>query len=209
MGNYNILDSETTLKILYKIRILGHKKSSVAVTINLHRNTIGCVCKSYEDFSDEDIKELYERNTKHEISLEELDTIFCKHRKEKLSATDKKEIEECCKKHLNCYLSKEDFARNLCKRRGIPFELIKYYNPEQITIDDYPNKAGVIADIHEIRNYRHTKKNYQEVYDEYYTETEQYAKNPISYSTFYNYARKLWCENEWKCNLGEYIDAKK
>ena len=38
---------------------------------------------------------------------------------------------------------------------------------------------------------------------------EQYAKNPISYSTFYNYARKLWRENEWKCNLGEYIDAKK
>lgn len=205
-------DSIITLKMLYKVRILGETQASVAEEMGFHRNTVSRVCKHYSELTDEYISQMFEKLSVGRISKEDCDIEFSLHLKCKLLTLDMKAIEECCRMHLNCCLSKEDLARNMCKRRGVSFELVQNYDPDRINESHYSRyhtKAELIADIHEIRRYKHAKKNYQEVYYGYYVYTDRYAENPISYQTFYKYAKKFWKDEKWEHTLGEYIDTKK
>lgn len=212
MRKYKTRDSIITLKMLYKVRILGETQEAVAKGMKFHLNTIKRVCQNYSELTDEYISQMFEKLSDGRISKEECDIAFSLHLKCKLLSLDMKAIEECCKMHLNCWLSKEALAMNMCQRRGIPFELVQNYDPDRINESHYSRyhtKADLIADIHEIRQYKHAKKNYQEVYNEYYVYTDRYDENPISYQTFYKYAKKFWEGEEWEHTLGEYIDTKK
>lgn len=213
MGKYNVVNSKKILEILYRVRICGDKKTDIAKDIKQHRNTITRIAGSFDDYSDEYIADLYERHKNGTLSPKERDEIFCRHTKEKLRSFDKKEISACCKKYLNCNLSGKQYAEKLCKSKGIPIDLVIDYNPDEISIDDYPDRRNIILEIQGIRRRKAVPKNYEEVYNDYYIKTARYAVNPISLSLFKKYLKeneiKHWQDKKWIPNLGKCIDTKK
>ncbi len=213
MGKYNMVNSEKTLEILYRVRICREKKTDIANDVKQHRNTIMRIVGLYDDCSDEDIADLYERYKNDTLSQKECDEIFCRHTKEKLHSLDKKEISDCCRKYLNCNLSGRQYAEKLCKGKGVPINLVIDYDPDKISIDDYPDRRNIILEIQGIRRRKAVPKNYEEVYYDYYIKTARYAVNPISLSLFKKYLKenetKFWKDKKWIPNLGKCIDTEK
>ena len=224
MKDYVIKTSEDILEILYRVRILKQEKTHITIekkiivskdgneeekimTIELHRNTVGRVVKLYQKYADSFIKNAYEKKT---LTPEQLDKCFGKKRKGKILVPDQLAIAECCEKYLNCNLTAREYAKKLCKEKGVPFHLIIQYDPNSISVDEYPDRRGIILEIQGIRRRKAVPKNYSEVFDRY-TETDRYKANPISYSTFKKYLQEneslFWTEKKWLPNLGACIDA--
>lgn len=217
------MTDEDRLKILYYRKI--ENKSIVYITekLNVHRNSIRNICNKSE-LSNDIIIKLNNQLGNEEIDEYDLYKYFQRTRQSKINQSDKKEIEKCCKKHLNCYLSPEE----LCVKLSIEYNIYKKhiigYNPSKIDhlslyencyeFIPYTKKAKYIRKIRKIRDRIYPPKNYNEVYN-FYQKTASYACTQISYSCFYNYARNYWNDfaqeyweiiNSKNITFGEYLD---
>lgn len=202
--------NEEIVAVLQAVYIEHKTKAQTAADYQMHWNTVYNICKKYQYR----VKEL-------ECVLaegEEAKRTFTKKiepRTRKVTEVYQQEIATCCREHLNCQRLKrnpEEYIRNLCAQYDVRFSDIICYCPEHIEIPDgdddfYKRKRRYFKYIRRIRAYHNGIKNYQEVY-ELLRSREIFKRIPISFDTFYQYAREYWEDDVLNGHsFGEYVDA--
>lgn len=216
------MTNKNRLNVLYFKKIENKSNAEIAQELNIHRNSVRNICNKY-NLSNDLIIRLKHQLENNEISECKLCDYFpYTPRQRKITDIDIKEIEECCKNHLNCYLSPEELCVELAKQKFVDKKYIIHYNSFNIENThifegdyDWHMRRKYLRKIREIRSIISPPKNYDDVYHWYYKKTESYFRNNISYSGFYGYAKKYWYDNAqefWQfirsknLTFGEYLD---
>lgn len=188
-----MIDSNTTKNILKDL----NNSLSIAQISNkygVHRNTV------------RNIKNKYLMNQNNIVYT---NSDFSVNKVSKINTAYKKTIQKFCLLHLNCYIYKDkpiEWAHYLCEKLNINYSDLKNYSPDKLEL--YPphkDRRTFLATIRRIRAYKHISKNYGEVY--HLLRNKNFFDNPpISYESFYNYAKNYWVDINFETTLGEIID---
>ena len=201
--------NEEIVAVLQAVYIEHKTKTQTAADYQMHWNTVYNICKKYKYRAKELECVLAEEEEAKRTFTKKIEP-----RTRKVTEAYQQEIAACCKEHLNCQRLKrnpEEYIRNLCAQYDVRFSDIICYCPEHIEIPDgnddfYKRKRSYFKYIRRIRAYHNGIKNYQEVY-ELLRDREIFKRIPISYDTFYQYARKYWEDDVLDGrSFGEYVD---
>lgn len=199
----------------------GHKSNQeIAEERNCHRNTICLYVNRFKEQKEEILALAGSYPAKPDVSFDDPEIIrfiekyICVRKDRKCTVDTYKVIDELCCIHLNYCIAGRSisefavkmwnmFSEKLSQRFGFEQELVKdhilNYCDYGFSYSDYGSFGFAsredcktyMRQIGYIRRYNIIPKNYDEVYSEF-RKTKVYESNPISYSTFYNYARKFW-----------------
>lgn len=204
-----LYSNKVIVDVLKAVYIENKTKAQVADTFQMHWNTVYKFCKKYRY----KVKELeYVLTEKEEVKRTFTKKI--EPRTRKVTEAYQQEIAACCKEHLNCHRLKRNpkkYIRDLCTQYAVKFSDIICYCPKRIEVpvgegDFYERKRKYFKDIRRIRAYHNGVKNYKEVY-ELLRDREIFKRIPISYETFYQYAREYWEDDVLDGrSFGEYVD---
>lgn len=198
------------LNVLIDVLIKHNKRTEVANRYDISIGTVRNLCKKYEHLTDSllDISDKYGNDDAGLYNFFYFErTLTRKKSERKVKSADIDAIEKCCKRYFYCYLDPVDVCKSICESKGIEFEQVKNYNSNRIETDAYCGdfRKDLLRTIRKIRTQIKPQKNHYEVFCQY-SKTEQYRTNPISYGTFYLYAKKYWQDITWDRPLSDFID---
>ncbi len=206
--------NEEIVAILKAVYVEHKTKKQVANDFQMHWNTVYNICRKYGHKVEELKRALQEGEEVERIFVETIAS-----RTRKVTEEYQQEISRCCIEYFSCQRLKrnpEGYIRDLCNGCGVKFSDIIDYDSSKIDISDilddesdpYQKRRRYLENIKRIRKYRNGIKNYSEVY-EALSAKEIFKKIPISFDTFYYYARRYWEEDVLGGrSFGEYIDEK-
>ena len=153
-------------------------------------------------------------------------------RRKDRKCTDKiySRIEACCNKYLNYCIFERDIyefaektlnelAARASRKYGEKVGLVKShvinyydygfssYEYERLGFTTRKECVKYMKAICNIRNYNKIPKNYSKVYNEF-CKSACYKTTPISYNTFYNYARQFWGKKQFKYRLIDVLTSR-
>ena len=192
--------NEIIVAVLKAVYLEHMGKQQTADTFKMHRNTVYNICNTYKDKVPELVQALQGGKEAESLFTRK---IACHIRKGKVTEEHKKTIQEYCKNHLNCQrlkMAPERYMRNLCNAYGVRLKDVIGYNPNTVQIPDgvapvYERKNTYLKNIRKIRNYYRPVKNYGEVYNILCCTCKIFQEHPVTYSTFYRYAKDYWDDN--------------
>ena len=204
-----LYSNKVIVAVLKAVYVENKTKAQTANDFRMHWNTVYNICCKYRS-NVEELKRILSQGEESERDFAEK----ISSRTRKVTKEYQQEISACCREHLNCHRLKqnpEKYIRDFCAQYDVKFSDIICYSPERIEVpvgegDFYEWKRKYFKCIRRIRAYHNGMKNYQEVY-ELLRGRKIFKRIPISFDTFYQYAREYWEDDVLDGrSFGEYVD---